>query len=260
MRLSHSTTTSLFERLCRILCLIGWLIQTSYMVIGFDKKNQIQRTEILKTIANNLLHALHIRLEHESAQPTATKPVPALIVANHVSWLDIFVLMAQCPGSFIAKQSIRHWPVIGFLARQIGVIFINRDSRSVINNINRQIEAALLRGQSVIFFPESRTSDGTSILPFKAALFESSIVTGSPVQAIALRFYDEQNLRTTKVAYVGKTNLFVSLWRIISIPEIKIKTDYAALIYPAADSNRYNLKKAAESFIDDKVNSDAAVQ
>lgn len=170
------------------------------------------------------------------------------------------MLLAQCPGGFIAKQSIRHWPVIGLLARRIGVIFIDRDSRSVIQDINQQIAESLTRQQSVIFFPESRTSDGESILPFKAALFEPAIKTGTPVQAIALRYYDQNNLRTTQVAYVGQTNLFVSLWRILALPQIRVKMDYAPLIPIESDSSRYSLKAAAEAFIATKVGSDNAIK
>ena len=252
------STVFFIKRFWRIFCLLGWLIKTLWLVYNFPKKNQQQRSQDLKKIALHLLNTLHVKLETHDSSNLSTLAAK-LVVANHVSWLDIFVLLSQCQGGFIAKDNIRNWPIIGWLAKQSGAIFINRNSRSVINSINQSIEQALIENKSVLFFPEARTSNGLNTLPFKAALFQSAAVTHSPVQSMAIRYYDYNGQRTTQVAYVGDTNLFVSLWRITGLREIKVKVDYGPLLNTNADlsMDREQLKQITEKFITEKIISDS---
>ncbi|WP_066565614.1 1-acylglycerol-3-phosphate O-acyltransferase [Snodgrassella sp. CFCC 13594] len=247
--------TSLTTRFWRLIRMAAWLWSTTWIVYGFKKRNKIERDHALTGIAERMLRILNIQLHiNQHAQCPSNGPI--LAVANHVSWLDIFVLMSQYPSGFIAKESIRRWPLIGTLATHVGTVFINRRSHRDVDTVNRAIADALAHQRSVTFFPEARTSNGLETLPFKAALFQAAIDTGAPVQAIALRYYYPQGTRTADVAYVGQTPLLITLWRILKLPEIHVNVDYAPLVGGeiTRHADRFQLKDAAEHFIGSKVN------
>ena len=157
----------------------------------------------------------------------------------------------MCPSSFIAKQEIKTWPIIGRMVKNAGTVFINRDNRKDIDTINQAITQALKQGQNVSFFPEARTSLGETVLPFKAALFQAAIDAQIPVQAISLRYYNQQGKRTTTPSF-AEVNLWVSLWRVVSEPQLNIHLDFAPLIIPL-EQDRFSLKDQAEQFIRQKV-------
>jgi 1-acyl-sn-glycerol-3-phosphate acyltransferase len=243
--------------LYRLWRLFWWLAGAGWRVSRFGRLSPKQRDAAMMGIAERLLKILHIRLNVSCHAQCPANP-PVLAVANHVSWLDIFVLMALYPSCFIAKQSIRHWPVVGTLAAHVGTVFINRHSRTDAGNVNQTIARTLAAGQSVTFFPEARTSDGLNVLPFKAALFQAAIDTNTPVQAMALRYLNPHGQRSTAAAWVGDTPFFASLWRIARQPHITAQVDFALLMGSGYTdcADRYQLKDAAEQFIRHKVNGD----
>lgn len=97
---------------------------------------------------------------------------PGAVVANHASWLDIFVLNARHRIVFVSKSEVAGWPVIGFLARAAGTLFIRRDARDA-RAQTAALEARLLAGQQLAFFPEGTSTDGLRVLRFKPTLFQS---------------------------------------------------------------------------------------
>ena len=113
------------------------------------------------------------------------------LVANHVSWLDIFVLNALDRVYFVAKGEVARWPVIGVLARVTGTVFIRRDRREAARQ-KLLFEARLRAGQRLLFFPEGTSTDGLRVLPFKstlfAALFEPGLRAGVHVQPVSLSY------------------------------------------------------------------------
>lgn len=259
--MTKSEYTSLFTRCARIFKLALWLRQTIRRVNRFKNLNATEQNNELVSIAYDLLYILHIEVKSEQAMPD-TASMPWLTVANHVSWLDIFVLMAYIPGGFIAKQSIKSWPVLGKLVTNGGTVYINRLSRQDINPVIKAIVHALQANKNVLFFPEAYTSEGLTTLPFKAALFQAAIDADRPVMAVAIRYYDMHGQRTPKVAFVGKTTLLRSLWNIVSMPEIRVKVDFSALLNTADNKNtdRFYLKDQAEDFIQTKILSDSPIE
>jgi 1-acyl-sn-glycerol-3-phosphate acyltransferase len=97
---------------------------------------------------------------------------PFFLVANHLSYADIIVLASQVDCSFIAKQDVATWPLIGLLCRSVGTIFIDRNNRRDITRVNAQVEQALAEGRGVVLFPEGTSSQGATVLPFKSGLLE----------------------------------------------------------------------------------------
>lgn len=105
---------------------------------------------------------------------------PGAVVANHTSWLDIFVLNASHRIVFVSKSEVAGWPVIGFLARAAGTLFIRRDGREARAQTSA-LEARLRAGQHLLFFPEGTSTDGLRVLPFKPTLFQAFLAPGLAV-------------------------------------------------------------------------------
>lgn len=221
----HTRPTSLFTRAKRFIALIFWLIQTTWLLARLRPEHSAAAQEAIKKVSWRLLRVLNVRLNVQGDIATQT----VLVTGNHISWLDIFALNAVLPSSFIAKQEIRRWPLIGKLAANIGTTFIDRTSRKDTNSIVLAVNQSLANGQSVCFFPEAQTSDGMSVLPFKAALFQSAIDTDTPIAAFALRYYDADGKRSSQPSYVGDTSLFESLWQILAMQSIEIRVDFLNL-------------------------------
>ena len=248
--MSHTQKTSLITRLHRITRLIACIWRAGRTLSHLPHTaSQAERNQTLAEISHNVLRTLNIQLIVDT--PAAQADIHgALVVANHISWLDIFAISALCPSSFIAKQEIKQWPIIGRMVVNAGTVFINRENRKDIDTTNQTIAQTLQQGQSVSFFPEARTSLGNGVLPFKAALFQSAIDAQMPVQVIALRYYNQHGERTTAPSF-AEVNLLVSLWRTVSEPQLSIHLDFAPLISPTKD--RFALKEQAEQFVVQKV-------
>ena len=171
-----------------------------------------------------------------------------LIVANHVSWLDIFVLNSLQPARFIAKSDIRRWPVVGRLIANVGTVFIERERRRDTHNVNRHAVEALVRGDLVAVFPEGTTSDGTSLLKFHSSLLQSAVDAKGRVQPIAIRYRTPDDEHCMAPAYVGELSLVGSFWRVTG--ERRITAELHVMPpFPAGVAHRRELSRAAEDAI-----------
>jgi 1-acyl-sn-glycerol-3-phosphate acyltransferase len=103
-----------------------------------------------------------------------TRQRPLLLVANHVSWLDVSVIAAIAPAVFVAKQEVARWPLVGLLARLQRSIFVNRGRRHETKEVNARIARRLIEGDAVVLFAEGTSSDGNRVLPFHSALLGSA--------------------------------------------------------------------------------------
>jgi 1-acyl-sn-glycerol-3-phosphate acyltransferase len=147
------------------------------------------------------------------------RPGAKLLVANHVSWLDIIAIHAVCPEArFVSKAEVRHWPLVGRLVEAAGTLFIEREKKRDAMRVVHQMAAALQAGDTVAVFPEGTTADGHALLPFHANLLQAAIATGLPVQPVALRYADASSAISAAAAYVGDATLVDSL-RAIALAE-----------------------------------------
>lgn len=251
----------LFTRIARLYRMACWLLRTGRDLRNIKSGDTAEREQVLIRLGSGALAAMNIRLE-VGTPPQPLRGTGSLVAANHISWLDIFAISAVYPSSFIAKKEISGWPVFGKMGRNAGTVFINRDSRRDIEPAKQAVNDALQQGLSVSFFPEARTSLGIDVLPFKAALFQAAIDSHVPIQSIALRYYDHTGQRTTAASYAGKTNLFRSLWRIVSMPGLCIRIDFDQPLQPEQylDADRFRLKEISENFIRSKVLADSPAQ
>jgi 1-acyl-sn-glycerol-3-phosphate acyltransferase len=144
---------------------------------------------------------------------------PALLVANHISWLDITVIHAARYCRFVSKSDIRQWPLVGALATGAGTLYIERASRKDALRTVHAMADAMKNGDVVAIFPEGTTSDGRELLPFHANLIEAAIQAQAPVQPIALRFEDARTGETSFApCYIGDDTLVGSMWRTLTAP------------------------------------------
>lgn len=150
-----------------------------------------------------LLDALGVEVEAD-----LTHAVPgALLVANHISWIDIYVINAALPSAFVSKEEVRHWPVIGWLAAKNDTVFLRRGSRGHAKVINEQVAEILGKGKHVAAFPEGTTTDGRSLLHFHAALIQPALAAGRPVLPVAISYWELDGQRSLAPRYDGDISL-----------------------------------------------------
>ncbi|OWT58209.1 lysophospholipid acyltransferase family protein [Candidimonas nitroreducens] len=152
---------------------------------------------------------------------------PVLWVANHVSWVDIFVLNSVRCTAFVAKSDIRRWPVLGWLVAGAGTVFIERGQRQAIRAVGRQMAERFRRGEVVGLFPEGTTSPGFDVAPFHSSLFEAAIQAGVDVQPVALRFL-HRGRRSDLASFVGEQNLIQNLWCLLGATGVEVEADFLA--------------------------------
>jgi 1-acyl-sn-glycerol-3-phosphate acyltransferase len=164
-----------------------------------------------------------------------------LVVANHVSWLDILAINAVQPARFVSKDDVRGWPLIGWLVACGGTLFIERERKRDALRVVHQVADALKQGQTIAVFPEGTTSDGVGLLPFHANLLQAAISTDTPIQPVALRFSDAQHRVSPAAAYVGDTHLLQSLWRVVAAPRLSAQLSWL----PAIDTRHADRRALA---------------
>lgn len=212
-----SHTVALPVRLWRLtrlsLHVLGGLWQ---VLTRFSRLPAAQRHTVQRDWSAKLLHTLNIHLRVHGQPPAALYPANTLLVANHVSWLDIFALNSVTLTRFVAKSEIRRWPLIGTLVTRVGTLYIERGSRRDAARINQNMARAMRDGDCIGLFPEGTTSDGTGLLPFKASLFDAAARAGATVQPVTLRFVNADGSLSQAASYVGDTTLLQSIWRLAS--------------------------------------------
>jgi 1-acyl-sn-glycerol-3-phosphate acyltransferase len=196
-------------RLWRVALLVlqGWAM----IRWRFSRLSAPQRQQEVQAWSKRVLTAMGIAWASEGHPPTEG---PLLIVANHISWLDILVMNAAAPAHFVSKADVKHWPVLGLLISGAGTLFIERESRRDAMRVVHHMAEQLQAGDILAVFPEGTTSDGTDLLPFHANLFQSAIAVQAPVLPVALMYRDATTRqRSNAPVYIGDTTLFASVWQ-----------------------------------------------
>ncbi len=171
-----------------------------------------------------------------------------LIVANHISWLDIFVLNAHHPSRFVAKSELARWPVVGHLIRGSGTLFIERARRQDTQRVNRKAAEALRSGDAIVVFPEGTTTDGTTVLKFHGSLLQPVVDAEGYVLPVAIRYHDGRGRLSLAPEYAGDTSFAASFWRVCGQRRLAVDL-IASAPMPAGASHRRQLALAAETFI-----------
>ena len=201
----------------------------------FPLLNLKQKDRHIQKWSKKLLKIFHIQLHVIGAEKLL--PNPHLLASNHISWLDIHVINAFQPVRFVAKSEVRGWPVFGWMAEQLGTVFIRRDSARHARQVVDQM-AEVLRVESVCIFPEGTSTSGESVLPFKPNLFESAILAHAPVFPLAISYRSKSTgLRSDAPAFIGDMGLLESMSNVIANRDIEV---HLSLMEPYLTSNASN--------------------
>ena len=210
-------------------------------VFLYPRMDRAGRDKKLLAWAGKLMRILDIELRVSGTPP----PGGAVLVANHVSWLDIHVLHSLLPVRFISKAEVRDWPLLGQLAKASGTLFITREKKSDAIRVNQEMAAELRAGECLAFFPEGTTSDGQDMRPFFPSLFQPAVETGCPVIPASIRYLNPHGGPCLEAAYHGDQTLLASFWRIARLRGLVVEVNFL----PALENNgghRRELAKRAE--------------
>lgn len=172
-----------------------------------------------------------------------------LLLANHVSWLDIFAIDSLAPASFAAKAEIATWPLAGTLVGRAGTVFIERGRRHAVHGVIQKMAEKLSAGLRAAVFPEGTTSDGQRLLPFHGNLVQAALNAGVPMVPVGLRYVDPDGQPSHAALYVGDTTFLDSLWKVTGHPRLIVEVHVMPPIEPAAGLTRQHAARLAREAI-----------
>ncbi|NMM76643.1 1-acyl-sn-glycerol-3-phosphate acyltransferase [Acidovorax sp. SRB_14] len=209
-------------RLLRVLGHIGIGLWT--VALRFPRLSPDQQGVHVQAWSMALLGHLGIALQVRGQPPLAG---PVLLVANHLSWLDITVMHAARHCRFVSKSDVQGWPLIGALATAAGTLYLERGTRRDAMRVVHQMADALRAREVLAVFPEGTTGDGRSLLPFHANLLQAAVSADAPVLPVGLRFVDRASGAVSHApSYAGDETLLGSIWRTACAPPLMAVVHY----------------------------------
>ena len=210
---SNNSTRLITPFIIQLWCWIHIAVHVVYGVlllsIRFPFIQQSAKNKYIQSWSSVLLSifGMRLRVHNQDILPSS----PFLLAANHISWMDIQAISAFKPIRFVAKSEVANWPIFGWMARQIGTVFIRRDSSRHGKYVAEEL-SRVLQHESICIFPEGTSTTGASILPFKPNLFESAVLAKVPVFSLAITYESSiTNQRTDIPAFVGDMGLLESI-------------------------------------------------
>lgn len=192
------------------------------------------RETIRRRWSRRLLAILGVRLRAPERAPANA----ALLVANHVSWLDVVALEAIAPSVFVCKAEVRRWPVLGWLVARQRTVFLERGRARAAARAAAELAARLAAGERVAVFPEGTTGDGAAVLAFRPALFEAAIASGAPVQPVAISY------SAPEARFVGETTLWESMRAVAGARALEVRLEFCAPIASVGADRRALAERA----------------
>jgi len=196
--------------------IVGVILRQSCALTFFPRTRKLSARALwLHRVALRCTQILHLQIHRYGSLPFT-----GLLVANHLSYLDIIVLAALRPCVFVSKMEVHAWPIFGDCARLGGTIFVNRSRRGMVASVAGQIGAALDAGLLVVLFPEGTSSGGASVLPFKSSLLEPAVHHPCPVIAAAISYTVAEGSVVNEICYWRDMTLLPHLLNVWSKPNI----------------------------------------
>ncbi|MGV9564185.1 lysophospholipid acyltransferase family protein [Streptomyces sp. NPDC003480] len=205
------------------------------------------RERIIRAWCRTVVRAAGVRVRITGAAPSHGG---LLMVANHISWLDIPLLAAVRPGRMLAKVEVGQWPVAGALTARSGALFIDRDRLRALPGTVARIADGLRAGSAVVVFPEGSTWCGRSQGYFRRAAFQAALDAGVPVQPVRLHYRHDGGPASTAPAFVGSDSLLSSLWRVVSARRLVAEVRVVPVLAPGPGTDRRALALDAERALD----------
>lgn len=232
-----------FRRIVRIGLLVPHLVWGVLLAgLVFPFVQAARRDAIIKRWSQRLLAILGVR-PHLTLPPDVAGG--ALLVCNHVSWLDIYLINAACRVHFVSKAEVRAWPIIGWLAHKSGTLFIERGRRADTARINAEMRELMQAGGWVAVFPEGTTGDGRTVRRFMPSLLQPAVELDVPIVPAALRYRTLANEYSAAPAYIEEISLWHSLLQVVSEPGLVAELAFGDPIQPTG--HRRELAMRAEA-------------
>jgi len=207
------------------------------------------RERLIREWSRKLLAICGIEVDVQGLAPGQAAPNGAMLVSNHISWLDIYVIHSWQPVRFVAKSEIRSWPVVGWLCDKTGTIFIERGRKRDAHRVLHHITEVMQQGDLVCVFPEGTTTDGSKVLPFHANLMQAPVAGHLPVQPVGLTYLDAATGKPTLApAYIDDISLVQCLNAILKSPPIKARLVIGPQLVAGA-AGRRELAEAAREVV-----------
>ena len=233
------------------------LVLLPLQLIGLAFDLRLQRT--VPHVYHRILCALiGVRIREVGRRSTAAA---ALILSNHVSWLDICVISALAPVVFVAKSEVAGWPVVGWLAKLQRTVFINRQARHQTGAATREIAGRLLGGDAVVLFAEGTSSDGTRVLAFRSSLVGAvhhalgntthHNVTVQPMSLAYIGFSGVPMGRSLRerVAWYGDADLMPHLLHVLSSGAVDVTVSWGEAVAYDMSADRKAIARTAEKSV-----------
>lgn len=217
---------------------------TLITLIIFPLASQATRRHHVQRWAARLLKILHVHLEVVGKLP----PCPVLVVSNHISWVDIFVLDAMQPLRFVSKAEVADWPLIGRLAGASETLFIERENTRAIPHAISSVTEALRHGDCICIFPEGTTGSGNDVKRFHASFFETVVKSGVALVPVAIAYTNGEGAQQDAFAFVDAMSLAHSLGKILTCRETHVQVSVLAPLASAMRSRR-DLASAAHAAV-----------
>jgi 1-acyl-sn-glycerol-3-phosphate acyltransferase len=177
----------------------------------------------------------HIRIYGCAYSASGPIPRKGLLVMNHLSYLDILVISALTPAIFVSKSEVRNWPLFGWLASLGGTLFIQRERRTHVGVVNREIESALADGVLVVVFPEGTSTNGDDVLPFRSSLLEPVTTGTHPITVGCMRYELEDGDAREDVCYWGDHEFFPHTVNLLGKRRVRATVQFSAFQRTTAD-------------------------
>jgi 1-acyl-sn-glycerol-3-phosphate acyltransferase len=213
--------------------LINWHIFrgviTSALVLPWV--SPASRDRLIQNWSIGLLRKLRITVQVHGTLPSPGQ-MPVVLTSNHISWVDIFAIHSVRPVRFVSKAEVRHWPVFGWLAAKTGTLFLVRTSRKQTAAIGGEMEKVLSLGDSLGLFPESTTSEGHSVLPFRSAMLQAAVSRQTPILPVALQYRLHDGTANPHLPFVGEMTFAHSLIKVLTAPPSQVQIRVGSLVHP----------------------------
>jgi 1-acyl-sn-glycerol-3-phosphate acyltransferase len=191
---------------------------------------QAIRSRWLQWCSRRTLQVFSVQTDYTGAPPQA-----GLLVCNHLSYLDILVLVSLTPAVFISKAEVKSWPVFGWFARLAGTLFVDRTRRGDVSRMNALIENSLAAGNVVVLFPEGTSWNGSEVLPFKSSLLEPVVGTHHPINVGFLQYSVPAGDAAHDVCYWGEATFFPHLVNLMTKTHVQARVRFAPISTPAPE-------------------------
>ncbi|KAA3650436.1 MAG: 1-acyl-sn-glycerol-3-phosphate acyltransferase [Proteobacteria bacterium] len=180
---------------------------------------------------------------------------PVMVVANHVSWLDIPIIHSFILAGFVAKREIKFWPILGWLAMAGDTVFLNRGNSESRKTVLNQLKKRLKQNRSVAIFPEGTVTDGSYLRPFHRQLIHAAVQTQTPVVPVTIKFLNRLNQREQRVAFVADESFIHHVLRVLQLPQTRVEVHIGPALNQF-DAGTRTLTTMARNAIEHQLNQD----